>query len=77
MGKILLFIFTALVILGFINYVIWFWINKTRKWKSEDRLQLQEARRQALRDFEQSEESIEKFLSTYDQIKVKRKKITS
>lgn len=53
----------SVVFIGLINYLIFFWMNKRRNWKKEDRLALKEARYEALEEFRQSQETIEEFMT--------------
>jgi hypothetical protein len=62
MTKILLAFFMLMVVIILGNYLFFFWQDKRRKWNAEDRLQLEEARKNALKDFEQSNLALDDFL---------------
>lgn len=59
MGKILLFLFGIPILISALAY---FWITVKRKWNKEDRLNLQQERKQALLEFKNSEEDFEEFM---------------
>jgi hypothetical protein len=64
MGKIAFFTAVGFIVFVVTPIVLWYLITEVNRRRTvEDRLQLKQARRDALEEFEQSQDSIEEFLT--------------
>ena len=82
MGKAYLAIFFFFALLAFVNYAMFFWLNRKRIWKKEDEVFNEKKKQEAIKELKESQRFLEEMseptwdiVGQHETVKVKRVKL--